>query len=167
MHRSGPPQSDRQIRLKISLCLIRLVSHLGPSAHVEGSPLASQTSTCWYSSVHPPWSHGTAVRYSMVCAHTASPPHPTRARACGWASTHPPEVHQRHVTTLVAASRSGGRVRDTTRTRLSRPHSGPVPFHLSIFLSAHTALAWPHTYANITSNGDCARTMLQRVLLVR
>ena len=67
--------------------------------------------------------------------HTPSPPHPTRARACGWVSTNPPEVHLRHAKTWVAASRSGGRVRDATRTRLSRPLGpGPVPLiYLSIY----------------------------------
>ena len=61
-----------------------------------------------------------------------TPPH-TRSRVWMGLHTHP-EVHQRHATTWVAASRSGGRVRDTTRTRLSRPLGpGPVPLiYLSI-----------------------------------
>ena len=46
------------------------------------------------------------------------------------------EAHLRHAKTWVAASRSGGRVRDATRTRLSRPLGpGPVPLiYLSISL---------------------------------
>ena len=65
---------------------------------------------------------------TMRAAATPSLPHPTRARACGWVSTNPPEVHLRHAKTWVAASRSGGRVRDATRTRLSR-RLGPGPVH--------------------------------------
>ena len=62
------------------------------------------------------------------------------ARSSSFRTTHASgyskhEVHQRHATTWVAASRSGGHVRDTTRTRLSRPLGpGPVPLiYLSIY----------------------------------
>ena len=91
----------------------------GPPAAAQGHVLISLVST----------------RRPPVHAPSPPPPHPTpHALARVGGSPHLPKAHLRHAKTWVAASRSGGRVRDTTRKRLSRPLGpGPVPLiYLSI-----------------------------------
>ena len=121
--------------------------------------------------------HGRRTSCPDPCVPTLSgwqvQPHPTRAlaRVGVWVGLHTsPKAHLRHAKAWVAASRSGGRVRDTTRTRLSRPLGpGPVPLYSTryLFLAGSQRGPWPGTKVRKRRHRDVTRMIREALAHAR